>query len=361
LPLLFERAPALRDRIAWLRLADGTPTPIERLARLGERLGIERLFVKRDDRTSAVYGGNKVRKLEWILAEARRRGRRRVVTVGAWGSHHALATAIFARAVGLDATLVLTPQPLTPHVRANLLADLGAGARVVAVRSLATAPLATARALLGRPRAFFVAPGGSDARGTLGYVECALEIAEAVRAGAAPAPDFVYVAAGTCGTAAGLALGLGLAAREVPALAACEVVGVRVVPRALASARRVGSLARKAARLLERAGGPGGIAPARVTVLGEHLGAGYGHATEEGRAVAATARAAEGLALETTYTAKALAGLAAFAAAPARRGRTHLFVHTLNAADLGALAAKADAAALPAFLRARLEALTASG
>jgi D-cysteine desulfhydrase len=340
---IFERWPDLRGRIPHVDLAAGTPTAIEPLARLGARLGIERLFVKRDDRTSPLYGGNKVRKLEWILAAARARGRREVVTIGAWGSHHALATAIFAREVGLAATLVLTPQPLTPHVCENLLADLGAGARVVAVRSLLAAPFALAAAL-ARPGTFHVPAGGSDARGTLGYVACALEIAAAVRAGAAPAPDFVHAAAGTGGTVAGLALGLALAAREVPALGATRVVGVRVVPRAIARAGKIRSLARGAARMLDEAG----VAEARgveipeAVLLGGHLGPGYGHPTPEAVELAAAALAEEGLGLETTYTAKALAGLRAFAAAPERSTRTHLFIHTLNGVDVAPLAAKAD-------------------
>lgn len=345
-PLLYDRFPALRDRVPWLELARGAPTPIAPLARLGARLGLPRLFVKRDDATSPLYGGNKVRKLEWILAEARRKRRRGVITLGAWGSHHALATAIFAREAGLEATLVLYPQPPAAHVRTNLLADLGVGARVALARSIATVPVAIAaemaRAVAGRRGLpFWVAPGGSDARGTLGYVECALEIAAQVAAGAAPAPDFAYVAAGTCGTAAGLALGFALAG--LPA----RVVAVRVVPAAIASARRIERLARRAAALL----GVAPLPPFRVDLLGTHLGRGYGLPTEEAREIAAACAAEEGLALETTYTAKTLAGLRAFAAAPERRAAVHLYVHTLNSASVEALAARGDPARLPAALR----------
>lgn len=356
-PLLFLRHPGLSGRLPWAGLSEGAPTPIERLSRLGARLGLFSLFVKRDDKTSALYGGNKVRKLEWILGLARARRARRLVTLGAWGSHHALATAIFARQLGLEATLVLSPQPATPHVREQILADLGAGARVLACRKAIGAPFALLRAMLSRPRPFFVAPGGSDARGTLGYVECALEIAEDVRAGRAPAPDFVYAAAGTGGTAAGLALGLALAAREVPALEKARVVAVRVVPKPIVTRSRIVRLARAAARLLARSGAEiDAFAPvAKIALLEGHLGKGYGFPTDEAREMADAAREEEGLFLETTYTAKAMAGLRAFASAGERRRAVHLYVHTLNGADLGAIAAKGDLAALPSGVRRRIE------
>jgi D-cysteine desulfhydrase len=323
-PLIFERFPALRERLAWLPLAAGTPTPVEQI----RLFDADRLFVKRDDRTSAIYGGNKVRKLEWILGEARRRGRRAVVTAGALGSHHCLATARFARESGLRATLILYPQPMTPHVEEVFAASRATGARIVRTRSIPATPLAALRAyaacvLSGEGWPYRVAVGGSDAHGTLGYVECGLEIAAQVASGALPPPDFVYAAAGTCGTIAGLALGLGLAG-----LGGARVLGVRVVPAFITNASRTLGLIRGAARLL----GVEASAAVPFEILGDQLGAGYGLATPAAEEARSLARAA-GLDSETTYTAKALAGVRAHAAAPERRAKVHLYVHTLGALE----------------------------
>ena len=89
------------------------------------------MWVKRDDQTSAVYGGNKVRKLERLLSEARQRKAERIVTVGAVGSHHVLATGVFARPLGIKVEAILVPQSTSEHVLLNLRADLGGGSEIL--------------------------------------------------------------------------------------------------------------------------------------------------------------------------------------------------------------------------------------
>src|SRR5258708_3043157 len=98
------------------------PTPVERLEKLG-------LWVKRDDLTNPLYGGNKVRKLERLIPYAIEHGKNRIITVGAVGSHHVLATAVHASRAGLAVEAALVPQPRTDHVVENLRADLGQGAK----------------------------------------------------------------------------------------------------------------------------------------------------------------------------------------------------------------------------------------
>ncbi len=336
-PLLFDRYPALQSHLGFEPLADRLPTPVEPLPGLAEQWGIGELWVKRDDQTSSLYGGNKVRKLEWLLAAAQRAGRRAVITTGAWGSHHALATALFAREVGSRATLVLFPQPPNPHVRDNYLLDVAAGARIVCAASVATVPVALARGRLaarfaGEGWPYAIAAGGSDRHGTLGYVEAGLELAAQIQAGQMPAPDYVYVAAGTCGTAAGLALGLELAAAEVPELAATHVVAVRVVPGVLANRRRIRSLIRQAARLLVAGGArlPEPAVERAVQLVTDQVGRGYGHPTRAAEQARTEAAELDRLEVDPTYTAKALAGLREFASDPERRHARHLYLHTLG-------------------------------
>src|SRR5262245_66392236 len=106
------------------------PTPVEPLERLARASGIAPLWIKRDDASGTLYGGNKPRKLELLLGAACARGRERVLTFGAIGTHHGLATAVCGRTAGLDTTLVLVPQPVTPQVRRSLLLLHASGAEM---------------------------------------------------------------------------------------------------------------------------------------------------------------------------------------------------------------------------------------
>lgn len=347
--------PRLRERFGDLDLPHVAlgrfPTPVEPLEPLSRELGSE-CWIKRDDLSAAAYGGNKVRKLELLLARALARRRREVVTVGAYGSHHALATAIHGRAVGLDVWLALYPQPITAHVLDDLLLDHAVGARLLWTPNAAVAVLVAEALARWRRGCEVVPPGGSSALGALGYVEGALELAAQVRAGALPAPDCVVVAAGTCGTAAGIALGLELAGLTA------EVVGVRVVPSVVTNTYVLRRLVHTARRLLRRVGARWSArerGAVRLTLDGLELGPGYGVETPAARA-ACTRFAELGLELETTYTGKAAAAFLRRAGARALRGRRVLFWHTYSSADLGPLLSTADAAALPRPFHAALRA-----
>src|SRR5688500_14309115 len=317
---LFRRYPGIADKIPWLQLGE-YPTPVEPL-----NLGSNDVFIKRDDLTSRLYGGNKVRKLEFLLAHARARGAKRLITVGAAGSHHALATTIYGKQLGFDVTLVLFPQPLTHHVREILLQDIAHGAELRFTRRMETVPTALfATTLRYRgDRAVVIPAGGSDAIGTLGYVNAALELAEQIENGIVPAPKTIIVAAGTLGTAAGLALGCALANLAV------QIHAVRITSRLVTNDRVLSRLIRGAEEILRRAGGPQGNADralASVQIEHDYLGRGYGIATDAA-AAAVDALSQTGIHLDQTYTAKAAAALLAEAqtAEP-----PVLFWHTLSA------------------------------
>lgn len=289
--------PGLAERWAPLELAD-LPTPVRAYPELAQEFGIPSLQVKQDDLTSRVCGGTKVRALEWLLGAAVRSGADRVLTTGPWGSHHARATATFARAAGLDCRLVLFPQPDTSDV-APARRDLP---RLGTTRFCGWAwyPVAWLAARLSTRGQAVIPPGASSALGVLGNAEGALEVVAAIQSGHLEEPDDVLVAAGSCGTAAGLLLGLALGGFRG------RVVAVRVTPRVVAHPRKVRKLARAAGGLIEAAGGPSVERWPELVWVQDRAGRGYGHATEEGRMVLEEA-GARGLALENTYTAKALA------------------------------------------------------
>jgi len=346
-PALFRRYPLLRTlpRVALTTL----PTPVQPLPLDGVAEGA--LFVKRDDRSSALYGGNKPRKLEFALAVARARGSRRIVTTGGIGTHHGLATAIFAGALGMRTTIVVVPQPVTAHVRDQVRALRAFGAELLPARHVAAAAAQVIRAFVtatvAGERPFWLPTGGSSALADVGFVSAALELAEQIAAGELPEPAEIFVPVGSGGTIAGLALGARLAGLQ------SRLVGVLVTDILPPTPRRLARMANATHALLLRRD-PSlpalRMLPSDFEVTRAQLGAGYGSATQAGEAAALLAQHA-GLTVETTYTAKCLAEVLE----RLRGGRLHgpvLYWHTYNSADVWAHApAVPPASALPAAIR----------
>jgi 1-aminocyclopropane-1-carboxylate deaminase/D-cysteine desulfhydrase-like pyridoxal-dependent ACC family enzyme len=299
------------------------PTAVERIDALS--VLETSLWVKRDDRTSSVYGGNKVRKLERLLDDARSRGARRIVTMGAVGSHHVLATAIFARELNVPVEAVLVPQTSTPQVVENLRADIALGVQVFPASSFPHAALRLfERVARG---AYYIPLGGSNLLGTLAYVDAGRELASQVRRGVLPEPEVVVVALGSGGTAGGLAAGLALEGMKT------RLVAVAVADPQAWVARRARVLAQSAVRHETRRLGLR-VSPAiRMEVNPRYLGRGYGQATEAGHRALRLA-SASGLALDPTYTAKTFA--AALDLVSQRTEQNVLFWHTLSCAPMDA-------------------------
>lgn len=319
-PRLHERFPGLAETLPHLSLSE-RPTPVRELAGLG-------VLVKEDGAFgSGGWGGNKVRKLEWLIPDARRRGRRSILTFGGLGTNWGLATALYAREHGLETALALVDQPLDDHVRAQLARLDASGARIyrtrTKARTVAMLPWLLARNARGGQLPYLLPAGGSSPVGALGYVEAALEIAAQVEDSSLPEPERVVVAVGTGGTAAGLALGLQMAGLRT------RVTGVVVNDQLRLDATVVARLARRTAALLERRGARLGalrLDPGMLDLTRDQIGAGYGHPTEAAGRAAALATE-ERLTLDPVYTAKAMAGLLALRE-EGRLGGPVLFVHT---------------------------------
>ena len=319
-PPLLLRFPAL----AWVpRVRLGAfPTPVEAVALPGAGT----LWVKRDDRSGEPLGGNKVRALEFLLAGVGRGDE--VVTTGARGSTHALATAVYGTALGARVTVVRWPQEENAESRRVALAITRAATETRDRRTTVGALFDAAVVRFVR-HARWVPPGGTSARGALGHVNAALELAEQVSAGRLPAPARLVVPLGSGGTAAGLLLGLRLAGLDT------TVVGVTVAPRLVANRGRVLAVARRARRFIEHAAGVQlpEIDPARFVVDRAQYGGAYGRATPAGHAAAEWLRTTAGIAADGTYSAKALA--AAVAPGDAARAGPTLFWLTFDARALG--------------------------
>jgi D-cysteine desulfhydrase len=317
---LHQRFPELTGTLPHLSLSE-RPMPVRKLPGLG-------IWVKEDGAFgSGGWGGNKVRKLEWLIPDAQRRGRRSILTFGGLGTNWGLATALYAREHGLETGLALVDQPIDQHVEAQLARLEASGARIhrthTKARTAAMLPWLLIRNSRGGKPPYLLPAGGSSPVGALGYVEAALEIAAQVEDGSLPEPAHAVVPVGTGGTAAGLALGFQLAGMRT------RVVGVVVNDQLRLDPPVITRLARRTAKLLERRGAQLGQLRIGLEILDltrDQIGVGYGHRTEA--ATRATALAAqEGLALDPVYTAKAMAGLLALRA-ERQLGDPVLFIHT---------------------------------
>jgi D-cysteine desulfhydrase len=315
-----------------------TPTPIIRLPLEG--FGESGLLVKDDARSCPLHGGNKPRKLEFIIGRALARGSRRLVTTGAFGTHHGLATTLLGRSVGLATTLVLVPQPMTAEVERALSLHHACGAELVRVPGVRSAVgqilRVLARSQLRGERPHLVWTGGSTALGNLGFVSAAFELAEQISAGELPEPAEILVALSSGGTLAGLTLGLRLAGLPIPLRG---ILVSDIMPPSPASLARSANATLALMRRAEPKIPAVQLEASDFVIDRSELGDGYGSATERS-AQAFEVALRHGLRLDATYTAKS------FAAVLARAGRREaergplLFWNTHNGIEIQAPSAR---------------------
>lgn len=274
------------------------PTPLEALPRLSAELGVE-ILVKRDDLSGLALGGNKVRKLEMLMAQAIDSGATAVVTCGSVQSNHCRCTAAAARRLGLECGLVLF-EGRHNEVNGNHLLDLLFGARVdlhaAAEREEADRLMAEMAASF--ERAHIISYGGSDAVGAAAYLWGYQELAEQL--GRSAGSLFCVTSSGA--THAGLALGEALSASGL------RVHGVAIGEPAEICRTRVAGLVRETAALVGEAAALAAGGP-EVRVIDGQQGAGYGVPSRAGEEALLRLARLEGLLLDPVYTAKAMAGL----------------------------------------------------
>lgn len=325
---LFELFPRLAPHAAFSILGD-FPTPVQPLALLAPDFGraAEGCYVKRDDLSSALYGGNKVRTLEALLGQAQRQGQGWVAATGAYGSNHAVATVLHGGRLGFRCAALLFPQPLSDSARANLRVSLARADQVISLPHWSFLPCGMwwlGQKLRRRGEGVLIMPpGGASPRGCLGFLSAGLELGLQVRAGVLPAPREVVLALGSTCSTAGLLVGLLLATRLGLGFGAGSsrpsrprLVAVRVTPWPVTSPLRILRLAGRLADWLRRLSGDPVFDMERAELArgleldGRQLGRGYGHPTPAG--LAAIERSGSfSAALDTTYAAKSVAGLLA--------------------------------------------------
>lgn len=233
----------------WTSLMEG-PTPVGRLRQWGASVGHHHLFVKREDLTAPGYGGNKVRNLEFLLGWAKYKGFTGVATMAPLGSNFVAAAAAQSARAGLRSSFFhFVPETNNQIEKHETLTRTFCSEMKVFKQNLLTSiPLCFLWliAKLTQDRKIMRLPtGGSSPWGAMGHVNAALELAEQVRAGEIPEPDFLVVGVGTCGTMAGLLVGLRMAGLKT------QVIGVRCVDRIICNEFRIARLANRIGRLLQ--------------------------------------------------------------------------------------------------------------
>ena len=324
---------AALDRLtAWPRLplAD-LPTPLLRAERLGGRLGVAHVYVKMDAETGFALGGNKVRKLELVLEESRLAGITHVLTAGGPQSNHCRVTAAAAARLGRACVLVLNgPEPERPTGNALLHRLFGAEIVTVADRDARAPTLEqeAERVVAEGGRPLVVPIGASDALGSLGYALAALELADQLdRLADGARSTRLFLSSSSCGTLAGLLLGLALLGRSDVALHAvsADASADELRDRAL-------DLAGEAAELLGARVAPGSVP---LETDDGQVGEGYGIPTAASRAATEDFARLEGIVLDPTYSSKAAAGMIAWVERHGVEPDTRVvFLHTGGAPGL---------------------------
>ena len=327
-PLLFDELPDLAKRTPWTPLAH-VPTAVEPCDAIGEWLGARgssRVFMKRDDLVSPLYGGNKVRRYEYVLADAKARNARRIVTVGGLASTQAMATTLFGRALGFEVCVVLFDQPVTRFARDSVRGFIANGAEVVYGGNYLMTGLRAWRAMHQGKDNYFIMAGAAGPLANLGYVDAMLELAKQVERGEMPRPDVIVLPTGSSGTLAALALGAAHLGWET------EIIGVRITPAIACNRLTVGAVIRSTDRYL--AARDPRWKPMRASVhyslYGGAIGPGYGHPTPAAIEGAAQNEVLTGARGEVTYSGKALAGLRELLAEPRHRDKVFLVWNTLS-------------------------------
>gem|GEM_PF-41690 len=357
---LLEAYPGLK-KIPWMPLMDGIPTPVQLLQNLSAEFPGYQVWIKRDDLTSSIYGGNKPRKFEFLFANALKKRKDTMITAGGTGTNHGLASVLFSNALGMKSTVYMFRQPLTWQVQRKLLMYVNLHAEIKLVANYGDLAVRGLGLMLFHPKSYLMLPGGSPlfglgtVAGCLGFVNAGFELAEQVKAGEIPEPSHVFIAAGSTGSVSGLILGCKLAGLKT------KVAAVQVSDAIVTNPSSIERNIKNTLKMMRKA--DPNIPEVKVTYpddflfFDKYLGTEYGCMTREGIAavdLVARLEGDKGFHLETTYTGKACAAMLDFMkTTPAEGDHAILFWNTYNSRDLTDLAKQSnyDVQKLPKVFR----------
>lgn len=344
-PVLFYFYPNLEKKIPWIPLLMGLPTNLDRLTELENEFDLKggEIYIKRDDKIHHIYGGNKLRKFEFIFGKVKKKKKKGVLTTGGIGTNHGLACAIICHELSptLKCQLYLFHQPLTWHVQRSLLLFNYFGAKIHLGKGDVGTFIKSLFFKVLHPRYFWMFPGGSplfgigSSLGTVGFVNAAFELKKQIDQKFVPEPDAIFIAGGSVGTAAGL-------------IAGCKLLGLKskvhvvaVYTSLTSNPSAVMKNANKAIKFLRKR--DKSIPNIKVNeddfvFITGYLGSGYGIKTSRGQNAVDRVFELEGhkkgFKLETTYTGKAMAAMFDYLKQEENKNKTILFWNTYNSNDL---------------------------
>ncbi len=328
-----EEYPGLQ-KIPWIQLIN-SPTPVGQLVGLEKELNFKGIYIKRDDLTNPEYGGNKPRKFEFLLGRALNRGKRHILTMGGIGSNHCVANSMFCKQLGLKSVVYLQNQPLSDHVRKNLLLELYYNAKIVHLNKQVSIALAVIGYLLTHWRSYLIWAGGSNKIGTIGYVNAAFELKKQIDEGLLPEPDYIFTTTGSSGTTAGLLLGC-----ELARLKKSKIIGVTVSSKQFASQKNVLNLATNCLKYLRKFDDTIPFVSTstlniRLVMNTNYFGGTYGITTNKGQQAVNLIKKTDGITLENTYTGKTLSCLIDFINQNRESldGKSILFINSYSSVD----------------------------
>lgn len=344
---LFRYHPVLAKSLNYQELGC-FPTPVMKCNNIGRELCRSDLFIKRDDLSGKVYGGNKIRKLEFIFGDIKASGSRTVITSGAAGSNHALAVALYGAESGLRVILMLFEQFYNPDICKNLLVDYATGAQMhhdsnYESHQISMRKIINELSAENAQKIFVIPPGGSSVSGVVGYVNAAFELKEQIANGQLPEPAEIYVAMGTMGTAVGLMLGM--KAVNIKS----KLIPVRVVPSYVSDDNKFMMLFESANRVLHDADSSFPVCKLSrddLNINSDFLGQDYGITTAQSIAAIETLKKNESLQLDGVYTGKTFAAFLEAAKNKNQKGPV-LFWNTKNSLPLPSTSPGLDYRKLP--------------
>jgi len=342
-PQLFKTYPDLKQKVPWIPLLKNLPTPINRLTNLEDYLKLNdaEIYIKRDDIDHHIYGGNKLRKFEFIFGNALKRKKKGIATIGGIGTNHGLACAIACRELGLKCDLFLSHQPLTWHVQRSLLLYDYFGANLHLNKSFEMAITKSLFFKLFHPKYYLMSIGGSPLfgvgtpLGTIGFINAIFELKDQIDNNIFPEPDIIFIAGSSTGTAAGL-----IAGRKLLSLKT-KVSVVNVSRDLVVNNKAIINNANKAIKYLHKR--EKSIPNVRVDLndfklIQGYVGSNYGIKTIRGQKAIDLVMDLEGknrgFKLDTTYTGKTMAGLIDYINNEENKSKKVLFWNTYNSNDL---------------------------
>jgi D-cysteine desulfhydrase len=335
-PIIFEQFKNLGKHIPWMPLGC-FPTPVERLEKLEAKLGLRSLWIKRDDLSGEIYGGNKVRTLEFGLAEAAKKETDLIFTYSALGSNWPLDCVTYTKLQGWPTDVLFFPRPLDSTKKKNLELTKKLARRVISTKSQLTFVFALyfqLRKAAKESKVHLMPPGGTSPSTVLGYVNAVFELKEQCEKGEAPIPDVIFCPLGSGGTAAGLSIGLHLVGWPT------QVMAVRVVDFIVANRVSLNYLVRRTLNLLQNFED---VSFAKknwlnnVRIVHRYFGKGYSIPTPMGQKSIQLFESEENQLLDSTYTGKTFSAILDLAKQETFKTKHILFWQTLNSRSLDEL------------------------